>query len=71
MEVKEPVLNYWYRALHSPLGIELLCSDVDSVRARLYQARKDAQDVDLDRIAICLSPFDPMKIWLIKKEPDK
>lgn len=68
--VKEPILNHWYRALHSPLGIELVVSDAASVRARLYQARRDAKDTDLDQISICLSPFDPMKLWLVKRTPD-
>ena len=69
-DVKEPILNHWYRALHSPLGIELVVSDSASVRERLYRARRDAQDTDLEKISICLSPFDPMKLWLVKREPD-
>lgn len=70
MSVKEPILNHWYRALHSPLGIELICSDAESIRARLYTARREAQDTDLDQIAICQSPFDPMRLWLVKRNPD-
>lgn len=71
MLVKEPILNYWYRALHSPLGIELVCSDPAAMRPKLYVARKEAKDSDLDQISICLSPFDPMKLWLVKKRsPD-
>jgi hypothetical protein len=69
VEIAEPILNYWYRALHSPRGIELICSDVESIRAKLYMARKDAKDDDLKKVAVCLSPFDPMKLWLVKKEP--
>lgn len=70
-EIKEPILNYWYRALHSPMGVELSVSDATAIRARLYAARKEAQDTDLDKISICHSPFDPMKLWLVKKEPSK
>jgi hypothetical protein len=61
------ILNYWYRALHSPHGIELVCSDVESIRARLYAARREAKDADLDQISICQSPFDPTKLWLFKR----
>lgn len=68
IDVKEPILNHWYRALSSPRGIELIVSDAEAVRARLYAARKAAKDTDLDRIAVCLSPFDPMKLWLVKKD---
>jgi hypothetical protein len=67
--VKEPILNHWYRALHSPLGIELVCSDAEGVRNRLYIARREAQDNDLAMISICQSPFDPMRLWLVKRNP--
>jgi hypothetical protein len=67
MSVKEPILNHWYRALHSPLGIELVCSDAEGMRSRLYAARREAKDTDLDQISICQSPFDPMRLWLVKK----
>lgn len=68
-EFAEPALNYWYRALHSPLGVEVVVSDQEKARQKLYAARKESRDPDLERISICLSPFDPMKIWLVKKEP--
>lgn len=67
-EIKEPILNYWYRALHSPHGIELICSDPEAIRARLYAARKEVRDLDLEQISTVLSPFDPMKLWLIRKD---
>jgi hypothetical protein len=66
------MIHYWYQALSSPLGIELLCSDPEGTRKQLYTARRDAKDLDLNQISICLSPFDPHKLWLVKrasKEP--
>jgi len=68
MEVKEPLINFWYRALHSARGIELVCASAESTRAKLYAARREAKDPDLDKIGITISPFDPHKIWLLKKE---
>lgn len=65
--VKEPILNHWYRALHSPLGIELICSDPEGTRSRLYVARKEARDEDLSQISIISSPFDPVRLWLVKR----
>ena len=65
----EPILSYWYRALSSPRGIELVCSDPESTRMKLYAARREAKDTDLEGIAVCLSPFDPHKLWLVKKRP--
>jgi len=71
MLVKEPILNYWYRALHSPDGIAIVCSDVEGARNRLYTARKEAKDPDLNQISMCNSPFDPMKLWLVKNKKAK
>jgi hypothetical protein len=67
-EPREPLLNYWYQALAAAHGIELACSEAESVRAALYVARREAQDVDLAQIKVTISPFDPTKIWLVKKE---
>lgn len=68
MSIKEPLLNFWYRALHSPMGIELIVSDLKSIREKLYAARKESQDSDLDQISACQSPFDPMRLWLVKRK---
>jgi hypothetical protein len=61
------VIHYWYQALSTPFGIELVCSDPEGTRRALYGARKSAQDADLAQISICASPFDPHKLWLVKK----
>lgn len=63
----DSLLSYWYQALASERGIEIICSDVEGTRSKLYAARKAAKDFDLDRISICLSPFDPCKLWLVKR----
>jgi hypothetical protein len=65
--VREPLLNWWYRALSSPFGIELICSNTEAIRAQLYAARKQSRDPDLDKISVCKSPFDPMRLWLLRK----
>lgn len=62
-----PVLQFWYSALSSDLGVELVCSDAESVRTRLYTVRREAQDADLDQISLVTSPFDPMRLWLVKR----
>lgn len=64
-----PVLHHWYSALSSAYGIELVCSDVEALRQRLYAARREAKDTDLDQVALCISPFDPMRLWLVKRKP--
>lgn len=71
MKIKpaEPLLSYWYRALSSTRGIELICSDPEQVRNKLYAVRAGVHDPDLDQISACLSPFDPAKLWLVKRNP--
>jgi hypothetical protein len=64
------LLEYWYAALSSPHGVELICNDADGLKARLYAARKDARDPDLMAIKIGVSPFDPLKVWLMPKGRD-
>jgi hypothetical protein len=62
------LINFWYRALGTAYGIELACSDADSARTRLYSIRKSIQDFDLANISTTISPFDPTRLWLIKKD---
>lgn len=68
-DIKEPILNYWYRALASEKGIEILTTDTRAASQRLYKARHDAKDSDLNLISICASPHDPDKLWLVKRKP--
>lgn len=60
------MLELWYRALASELGISVVCSDAAAVRAQLYKVRTKVQDLDLSGISIHLSPFDQDRLWLIK-----
>lgn len=60
----------WYEALHSKYGIEVESSDRVKLRANLYEERKRLADPALDGLAVRLSPFDPDKLWLIKKDPN-
>lgn len=66
-------LEFWYEALRSPRGIviETEVEGMVRVRALLYAAREAANDPDLARIAIIVSPTVPGQLWLVKKEqPD-
>lgn len=66
---EEPLLNYWYRALHSPLGVELLCSDFEYTRQKLYALRREVHDEALADVSLCQSPFDSNRLWLVKRKP--
>ena len=69
-KTKEFYLNFWYMALASERGIEIVTDNFDVLRTKLYSLRAAVKDTDLAGIAICVSPFDPNRLWLVKREPD-
>jgi hypothetical protein len=67
----ESMLNLWYMALPTPYGVEVECvPDYEHIRDKLYRLRNEVKDDDLKRISICQSPFDPGRLWLVKRESD-
>lgn len=46
-----------YRALAEPIGIVVETPDWEKLRGKLYRARTDAQDTQLDQLAIRRSPL--------------
>ena len=66
-----PLLEYWYRALHEPLGVKFATNDVRKARAHLYKARADARDPELDQLALVVSPVSPeTEIFIMRKDAD-
>lgn len=62
------MLEFWYRAFASALGVVLRTSDPERMKQKLYAARREALDPDLESIAIVQSPVDPNnELWLVKK----
>jgi len=68
----EPSLEHWYAALGAQHGVEVDCcgNSPESVRQRLYQARKAAQDPDLDVLSIAVSPANPANLWIYRSKAD-
>lgn len=67
----DPMLEHWYKALASPLGIEVQCfPSLTQVRHKLYALRNEVKDEDLDKISLVQSPFDAGRLWLIKRSGD-
>ena len=60
-------LDLWYRALRSDFGIEIKVSNTDRAIARLYAARRNSMDLDLEKISICRSSA-PGTLWLVRKK---
>ena len=59
------LLEYWYAALNSPSGICLRVSDAERIRQKLYTARREACDLDLNAISVVISPTDSGELWLV------
>lgn len=72
MDLREPLMGYWYKALHAEFGVEVACSDTEHVRQKLYALRREAKDTEITSISLCISPFDPTRLWLVKrrKQPE-
>lgn len=56
-----------FRALESPLGIEIKTSDLRLARQRFYAARKSAPELEI--LQIRQSPHDPQTVWITKGAP--
>lgn len=62
-------LELWYRAFASTFGIVILTDNPERLKQKLYAARKDSLDPDLESISIIQSPTDPNnEFWLVKKD---
>lgn len=58
-------LELWYSALHSPKGLLVQTTDVERLRARLYSARKNADDERLEALMLIVSPTAPQsELWI-------
>jgi hypothetical protein len=66
------LLEPWYAALQSPLGVIVHVDEgeFDRARAKLYAARKESADPGLEQISICQSPTSPTDLWLVKRKPN-
>jgi hypothetical protein len=59
-----------YLALSEPIGLLLTVSDVTRARARLYSARREASDPELDRLQIRVSPLADGELIIVKGQEE-
>ena len=62
------VLELWYQALGSRLGIVIEVSDMERAKQKLYKLRADNPDPDLESLSIQTSPTTPNQLWIVKKD---
>lgn len=62
-------LELLYQALHSPIGIVVVTDNYNLALGRLYKARREAADPELDKLQFRRSPTAPeTQIWITKTE---
>lgn len=61
------MIEFWYQALAADVGIVITTDDPTRCIQKLYAARKEAGDLELDSISIVRSPTNPVEIWLVKR----
>jgi len=59
-------LEFLYQALGSPPGIVVASANIQLSIQRLYKARSESGDPELDCIQIRRSPDRPDEIWIIR-----
>lgn len=58
-------LELWYRAAREPIGIKVQTNDALRLKAKLYAARKAAEDPDLAALMIQTSPLNQKtEVWI-------
>jgi len=68
-----PLIELLYAALRAERGIKVhvISPSVELFRAKLYAARRDSNDPQLDVLALWISPVNPQHLWIGKKRgPD-
>ena len=63
------VIDLWYQALRQPFGVKVDTNDAERLKARLYMARKDADDPALAALMIQTSPLNPTgQLYILHRE---
>ena len=65
------LLELWYDALRSPLGLVLETNDTERLRSELYKVRTAADDPQLAALSILVSPANPTgELWIVHRDYD-
>ena len=62
-------LELLYKALSTPMGLEVEVSDFKLAQARLYQARRESNDPDLNDLSVRRPPDGRDGVlWIVKQK---
>jgi hypothetical protein len=68
MPTNSPLLEWWFSALHEPVGIILMTTDRHRLMNQLYAARQQHDNPEeLMGLSICLSPTAENELWIVHK----
>lgn len=65
-------LEPWYAALRANIGVAVQTNDTTICKMKLYAARKDVGDPDLQGLSILVSPISPAtELWIVKRHGEQ
>lgn len=64
-----PLLELFYDALRSDVGIVVETSAPQKFIQKMYALRKKAEDPQLATLSLVLSPISPTEVWIVKNAP--
>lgn len=62
-----PLLELWYLALRAELGIKVQSDNPENLRPRLYAARAEAGDPQLEELSIFMPPEPAGELWIMRR----
>lgn len=69
MNLKPPLIDLLYQAMHAKIGIVVSTNNVTNLRAALYKVRREANDPDLADLTFSPSRTMPeQELWILKNE---
>lgn len=64
-----PILEYWFTALNSSVGIVVNSSDRHTLMNKLYEARRTySNPAELEGLSITMSPTNDQELWIVHKK---
>lgn len=66
MAKRAEYIDFWYSALATDLGVVLWTDNPETLKQRLYAARRESMDETLNCLSIVTSPTNPEQLWIVK-----
>jgi hypothetical protein len=60
------MIELLYAALHEPYGLIIETENFVLLRQKLYAARSELHDLDLEKLSFVQSPTDPNQLWIVR-----